>query len=274
MTYRIRNWDSLFENAESRKLKTLKWVAMPNRMNTQGYTALLDHPNGAAHFGAWCAIVEICSAREPRALRGVLPESDGTIPGISRALGRISRLPGKIFEELLPRLIDDPDIQWIERVAEISGKSPEVPGKSPGIPRDSGEEGKGITGNNRGGEGREVALARLPEWANDPVFSKLVQDYQSTGAAVIDEDFIDAYRFGWKPLDWEQKADRVRSLSERMDEYRRDPRFVPKPEKFLKQEWKRAIKPPPSSINGRKPTGAEAMMELVQQRIARGQEPL
>jgi hypothetical protein len=120
---------------------------MPNKMNSQGYTALLDHPNGPAHLGAWCAIVEICSAREPRELRGILPESNGTIGGISRTLGRISRIPPELFEQLLPRLINDPEIAWIEQVGEKSGKSPDASGKSPDVPGTNRREGKGIEGN-------------------------------------------------------------------------------------------------------------------------------
>ena len=130
MVLKIRDWDRHFENAESRKLKALRWVAMPNHMQTQGYTSLVDHPDGAAHFGAWCAIVEICSAREPKERRGYLPESDGTIGGISRSLGRISRLPGKIFQDVIERLMSDPEIAWIEVVSETSGKSPETSGAS------------------------------------------------------------------------------------------------------------------------------------------------
>jgi len=145
--YRIRNWSTIFENCESRKLKSLKWVSMPNKMNTQGYTALIDHPNGPAHFGAWCALVEICSAREPKESRGVLPEADGTIGGISRVLGRISRMPQKLFEELLPRLLTDPEIQWIEMDTVESGKIPDAPGKNPDASGDGGKnlgtEGKG-----------------------------------------------------------------------------------------------------------------------------------
>ena len=148
MKLRIRDWSRHFENSESRKLITLKWVAMPNRMSTQGYTALVDHPNAAAHLGAWCAIVEICSAREPREMRGTLPEADGTIGGISRVLGRISRLPASVFEELLPRLIYDSEILWIEDFDEYLGKSPDASGKSPDL---SGANSRG--GEGRGGEG-------------------------------------------------------------------------------------------------------------------------
>ncbi len=167
MKLKIRNWSKLFENAESRKLNSLKWVAMPNRMHGQGYTALVDHPNGAAHFGAWCAIVEIASAREKKEERGQLPEADGTIGGISRSLGRISRLSGGIFEELLPRLIYDPEIMWIQDLTVESGENPDAPGKSPDAPGRKGRGGEGTEGKGTGGEGKKpptpAPVATMPQ---------------------------------------------------------------------------------------------------------------
>lgn len=95
-------------------------------------------------------------------------------------------------------------------------------------------------------EERTPPTPSLPEWRSDEVFVRFESDYRSTGAPLIDEDFIAAYRFGWKPLDWEQRALRVKALVALLPQYRRDPTFTPKPEKFLKQEWKR----PPRPENG------------------------
>ena len=39
MILRIREWDKNFENAGSRKLKRLEWVAIPNKTDGEGYTA-------------------------------------------------------------------------------------------------------------------------------------------------------------------------------------------------------------------------------------------
>jgi hypothetical protein len=35
-------------------------------MDGDGYTELVDHDDGAAHLGAWCAIVQIASKCDPR----------------------------------------------------------------------------------------------------------------------------------------------------------------------------------------------------------------
>ena len=170
LTLRIRDWNDIFENAESRKLKSLRWVAMPNKTNSQGYTALVEHPRGALHYGAWCAIVLVCSLREPREKRGTLPEADGTIGGISRALGRISRLPPEIFEEVLPRLINDQEIAWIEQLGDVSGKSPDVSGKSPGR----------IEGNGRESSSQGRERQKQPPFAKNGVgthfFSQKIDD--------------------------------------------------------------------------------------------------
>lgn len=93
-------------------------------------------------------------------------------------------------------------------------------------------------------------------WQSDAPFSKFVVDYKSTGASVIDEDFTEAFQFGWKPLDWEQKAERVKALAERLAQFSQEPAFVPKPVKFLKQEWKRPLRPPVNG-NGKQQTPAD-----------------
>jgi hypothetical protein len=107
-----------------------------------------------------------------------------------------------------------------------------------------------------------------PEWAADAPFAKFATDYRALGASVIDEDFIEAYRFGWKPLDWEQKADRVKALTVHSEEYRANPRFIPSPVKFLKQEWKRPLRPAP--VNGSGPPAEPP--EYYDMRKARAEE--
>jgi len=63
--YRIRDWDKHFENAQSRRFATTKWVSMPNKRG-YGYTKMLKQPTGEAMFGCWCSIVEYASTCEKR----------------------------------------------------------------------------------------------------------------------------------------------------------------------------------------------------------------
>ena len=169
MRLRIANWDENFESAASRKLKRLDWVAIPNKTDGEGYTALVDHPNAAAHLGAWYAIVEMASKQTPRSNRGNLP---GGIPqdlgGICRSLGRSSRLPWKVFYEVIPRLLE---IGWLEQVkenqqicAETVAESANVLAESANVVGDNGRmlaahyrELQGTTGNYIHTEGNSRA---------------------------------------------------------------------------------------------------------------------
>jgi hypothetical protein len=107
MLYRIKDWAAHFENNRTKELKNMTWVPMPNKMDGDGYTELLEHPNGAAHFGAWCALVQIASKCDPR---GTLLR-DGDRPHDPVSLSRISRIHPDTFKEALPRLIA---IGWVE----------------------------------------------------------------------------------------------------------------------------------------------------------------
>lgn len=114
---RIINWSTHFENNRSRDVKNLSWVLVPNKLDGDGYTELLDHKNGAAHFGAWMAIVQVASKCD---VRGTLLR-DTQKPHDSRSLSRITRIPQGTFDEVIPRLVE---IGWIEVVpCEIPGKN-------------------------------------------------------------------------------------------------------------------------------------------------------
>jgi hypothetical protein len=120
-TYRIKDWQQHFENNRTRELKELRFVMVPNKHDGDGYTELLDHPNGTAHFGAWCAIVQVASKCEPRGTLvrkvGTIPQEgagksqEGATPHDAVSLSRLTRIPRSIFEEVLPRLMN---IGWLE----------------------------------------------------------------------------------------------------------------------------------------------------------------
>ncbi len=119
--YRIKNWKEHYENNRTKELINTHWVPIPNRMDNEGYTELVDHPNAAAHLGAWVALLQIASRQKTR----------GTFPwdkvDITRVLARISRLPVELFNEVLPRL---ESIGWIECFEQVE----EIPHPVAGIP--------------------------------------------------------------------------------------------------------------------------------------------
>jgi len=112
MTYQIKDWQKHFEVAQSRQAKIHTWVSMPNHHDGDSYTELVaEHKNGVAHFGVWCALVQVCSQHEsPR--DGWLTK-DGlkdSKPYDSRMLERKTRMPQKIIDEALQRF---DEIGWI-----------------------------------------------------------------------------------------------------------------------------------------------------------------
>lgn len=84
--YSVHNWDGLYENKESRKLKTCRFVCVPNKHDGSKYGRMMAHPHSERLFAAWNAIVQVAS-RMPE--RGVL-STGGEIPG---SPGKFSRLP-------------------------------------------------------------------------------------------------------------------------------------------------------------------------------------
>lgn len=111
-TYRIKDWYVHFENNRTRALKDLRFVILPNKQDGDGYTELVDHPNGAAHFGAWCALVQVASKCKPRGtlVREVHESAQAHDP---KSLARVTRLPADVFQEAMPRLVQ---IGWLEEL--------------------------------------------------------------------------------------------------------------------------------------------------------------
>ena len=109
--YRVVDWEANYENNRTKELKHLTWIRMPTKHDGDGYTQLLDHPNAAAHFGAWVAMVEVAGKCDPR---GTLVRESGR-PHTAESLSRMTRIPAVVFEEVIPRLVSI-DIGWLEVV--------------------------------------------------------------------------------------------------------------------------------------------------------------
>jgi len=143
--FRIAQWNEIYENNRTRELKRLEWVLVPNKMDGSGYCELVDHPNGAAHFGAWVAMVEIASRQK---VRGDIPQgSAGGIETVAQTLARISRLPREVFEEALPRIVA---LGWIELInPEQNQQDVKIPQEGAGLSHSSAKKWplKGIEGN-------------------------------------------------------------------------------------------------------------------------------
>jgi len=144
-------------------METMRWVPVPNKHDGDGLTALLDHPNAAAHYGAWHMILQVASKCQ---VRGTLLRATGQ-PHDSKSLSRMTRLPRAVFDEVIPRLLSD-EIGWMEtvdtdgvvKVASVGRQAPD------GL---STMEGNGIEGNRRtpqppvGGSVDDLDYQRLVE---------------------------------------------------------------------------------------------------------------
>ncbi len=165
--YRIKDWSTLYENAETRKIKgSLRFVLLPNKHDGEGYGAIWENSDTAqAVFSTWILLLEVASKAESPALRGWLVRNDGR-PHTPRSLHLKTRAPAEMFEQSIPRLLA-PDVGWIEEAPQNeylaaldaaglpppppdnSGRpleSPGAPGDIPGrreIPGTKGREGKG-----------------------------------------------------------------------------------------------------------------------------------
>jgi len=110
--YSIRNWAQKFENNRTRELKFLDWVPVSNRMDSDGYIELVDHPEGAAHFGIWIGCVMIASRCENPALRGVLLREDGS-PHTTDSIARHCRIPAPLCGIAISRLTS---LGWLQEL--------------------------------------------------------------------------------------------------------------------------------------------------------------
>ena len=146
---RITKWESVFERAESRKIKTLTWIAWPVSFSSNGYQSMLDEfgDDAPAIYGVWCAL---CSVASSCSVRGVL----ATSRGIPLRLSHIARTTGfdvRLFQRLVDWASRD-EIGWLTVISEdesaklfaetheniglntTPGESPDMPGDRRGNP--------------------------------------------------------------------------------------------------------------------------------------------
>lgn len=140
--YRIRNWNKLYENSESKKIKNTRYVLIPNHHDGKGYRRLLElpevlpehpddlraHPDGVRVFSAWILILQIASKC---AERGVLADEDG--PLTAEDMAYKTGAPQDLFASAL-RVLSGKDFRWIEEIGV-----PEHPDDLPEHPDEPGD---------------------------------------------------------------------------------------------------------------------------------------
>lgn len=112
MIYRVKDWDKLYEKAQTRACKSMLWVAVPNRHDGSGYAAVAFHERSCEIFAAWILILEVAS-RMPT--RGVLAKDGNGLD--STDLANRTRFPKEIFDLAFKALVN-PKIAWLELMAD------------------------------------------------------------------------------------------------------------------------------------------------------------
>ena len=202
MTYRVKNWENLYENSESKKLKHARYVLIPNKHDGKGFKRLASHPKKVEILAGWTLILQIAS-KMPN--RGELRDEDGDLT--AEDMSYMTSFPEKIFEITL-EVLSDEKIGWIEKMSN-SLDTPDNPLDSPD---DSRDEGKGREGNRieekdpplppKGDEKKgkhsfknspyfdfQILRDSLPEWSEEKVkhYHQAAFEYSgSKGAKYLD----------------------------------------------------------------------------------------
>lgn len=117
MTIKIKDWELLFENGESRRYKMLKWIPLPNKQDGAGYRRLAIRRDSPTIFAAWILMLQLASKR-PRGSRGLLKNNDGT-DMTTEDMAFATGFPEAMFEKAIPVLME-PKIGWL--VADLPQK--------------------------------------------------------------------------------------------------------------------------------------------------------
>jgi len=189
IAYRIRDWNGRFETAESRKVKRLNWVAVPNKQDGGGRRHLLKLPDGPALFGAWNALIQVAS-RCPE--RGLLMDDIGPLD--AHELEVRTDIPAELFDRLFDVLTDPKNrILWLE-TANLP-EHPDEPGCNPvatGFVREkppiqdrTGQDRTDPTNTGVAGEQDEPDPSAYRHFAPE-VLSHYPEDRQSKGGSTVE----------------------------------------------------------------------------------------
>ena len=153
--YRVKGWDKHFENSETRKLKSLKWVPIPNKQDGSTYRALWNLPKAPEVFAAWILILEVASKCPDR---GTLLKDGEPIDAAKLALR--TGCPEAVYLHAIPALTA---IGWLE-LTDVSGDGPGILPEPPETSALKGREGKGreLKGKDNNDSCAEPATAPAP----------------------------------------------------------------------------------------------------------------
>lgn len=163
-TLAISKWSTVFERAESRKLKTLSWVSLPITVSSNGFQAMLDEfgDDAPAIYGAWCALLSVAAQTNAR---GVLANGRGN-PLKTSHIARLTGFPQSVFEKLIEWAVN-PEVAWLVEVDSDSTPQNTVPNDNQGDVR--GTSGECPTHKTHPHPSKQNKTSSIPSSSDGPL---------------------------------------------------------------------------------------------------------
>lgn len=112
-TYQVKDWNAYFEGAKSRTYNNKTSCQMPTKHGL-GYKNIVRRKNGAAIFGAWCAMVQVLS-RHPKDREGWVTDNgrkDGR-PYTAQDLATLTDIPESVFSDMF-QVCASYEVSWLK----------------------------------------------------------------------------------------------------------------------------------------------------------------
>jgi hypothetical protein len=136
--YRIENWQNYYENSKSRERDRCSWASVPNKQDGLGYRCLLAMDNGEALYGAFVAMILVCSKhKSPR--QGWLTY-DGAPDGQPYDALDLAVKTG-FTERTVRAMLEAVSSERIGWVVKVPVKSVQVPARAAKVPENELERG-------------------------------------------------------------------------------------------------------------------------------------
>ena len=127
--YHIRQWETLYETATTRTVRTLSYYSKPNKLVGEGLGHMLNQTDGLALYGTW-AFLEILASTAPTEWRGWLVRN-GT-PMDAARMSALIRIPAADIERALNFFSTAP-MDWLELIDWEGEKQGTLPLKKPAV---------------------------------------------------------------------------------------------------------------------------------------------
>ena len=156
---RIKEWNSKFENHQTRKLKRLLWVPIPNSFDGKTYRKLSLRDDFARVYGVWCLLVKVAS-RQPE--RGTLADEDGPL-----TIADIAAQTGCPESDLKHGIEVLTKYGWLLPSVDNLPQSPDASGSSADKAADKAAASTAIEEGMEGREWKEGKEKKQPSFSSD-----------------------------------------------------------------------------------------------------------